>query len=128
MKLATALLCLTLAACAGTVSIGGDNGLHVTGALMGAAGSGDGGDVGATWGNGSIDLDATTAKINRRGVSDNLRGVLGDGLGLVLADKLLCAIPAVAAQCIFDGGVARFTGDDGARATAELLLPEADER
>ncbi len=124
MNRAIALLGLVaLVGCTGTLSVGGDSGLHVTGALMGAAGTSSHGDVAATWGNGSIDIGPKTANINRRGVSDNLRGVLGDGLGLVLADKLLCAIPAVAAQCVFDAGVARFTGDDNARATAERLLP-----
>ncbi len=120
MKAAIAIvLVLSLVGCAGTVELGS---LKIAGALMGAAGTGDTGNVAATWGNGWIQVNKTSSQIDRRGVSANLRGVLGDGLGLVVADKLLCAIPAVAAQCVLEKGVKRFVGDDGARAAAERLL------
>lgn len=107
--------------CAANVSLGGSNGLHVGAALMGASGV-DGATsrgVASTWGHGKISAGTKTVYSDRKGVSANLRGVLGDGLGIVIADKALCAIPAVAPSCLAD----RFIGNsDMSRADAEALL------
>ena len=113
-----ALLSLLVTGCAGGVSLGGPNGLHVTGSLMGASGydAEHSRAVASTWGNGSIDMGAKKSKIERRGVSDNLRGVIGDGFGIALADSALCAF--VPTSCVFD----RFTGSDQERDAIEAQM------
>ena len=110
-----------LSGCAFHASVGGSSGVHMTAALMGASGV-DGATsrgVASTWGHGKIQSDIDTVVSDRKGVSANLRGVLGDGLGIVIADKALCAIPAVTPSCLAD----RFIGNsDMSRADAEALL------
>lgn len=114
------LALLLLPGCSFTGSAGGPNGLHLSAALMGASGV-DGVSsrgVASTWGHGEISADIDAVVSDRKGVSANLRGVLGDGLGIVIADKALCAIPAVAPSCLAD----RFIGNsDMSRADAEAL-------
>lgn len=116
---------LTLSGCAFHGSVGGSKGLHLTAALMGASGV-DGSTsrgVASTWGHGDVVASKKTVGSKRKGVSENLRGVLGDGLGLVIADKALCAIPAVAPSCL----LGRFIGNsDMSREQAEAILAKEE--
>lgn len=79
-----------------------------------------------------VDTEFEQIGIEGEGMSDNTQRTLGDDLGVMIADKALCAIPAVAASCLFDDDPAGvFTGDSTERAAAverlqDLLAPNEE--